>query len=1089
MAVRIYSLANELGIDSKELVDICSRIGIPGKGSALASLEDDQILKIKSYLAERSAPTAAPAKEPLRPAREAVKEAPIRETGKIVNPKRDISALRPKSTTALGGSESADQDDDRNVGGASEEDRSSTQNSDADSDSNSLGVDVAAADTSNDLRASVAGGSAVDRGDTQADQTGSSGVDTESTSGVASGESGTHATKISAEESASQPSDAGQAANTNIAGSATGLGGRTLPIPGSRSGELGQSGLRAGENRTNDVRPADRSAETRPSETRTSDSRPSDSRPSDSRTGEPTRSNYLASGNTPGKVRVIGRPKPTEGAKTDGEAPKVRKPRDPVINLAKIPKSAGPSPAAKPQEPAAMKPIVKLTPEVLKGVQQQPPATGSKGDKSPAAGGGKFAGAAGRATAPSQTQHAGLTEFKQAAENKLNQKTKKAGDEPEEPVRKKGLGSLEAARSERSKLRLPARIQTAEDLKRIEEEEERRTARPKKKPVLQQGKKEKVTLAIPCTVRSFSEAAGVPAARVLRSLMMMGTMVNINASLTPEQAELIAVDLGIDITFKQAETLETSVIARIDNIEDKPEDLITRAPIVTFLGHVDHGKTSLLDYLIGTKIVTGEAGGITQHIRAYQVKKDGRSVSFVDTPGHEAFTEMRARGANVTDIAILVIAADDGIMPQTEEAISHAKAAGVPIVVAANKCDLPGANINRIMTQMTEYGLTPSAWGGDVEVVPTSAITGEGMDALLETLLTVAELNDYKANPKRAAMGVCLESEQSADRGVIAKVMVQTGTLRVGDIVLCGSTFGRVKALYDTLKRNKQLTEAGPSMPVNITGLERAPEAGEKFYVIDDIGQARELAAVREQESRATSLAGTSPKVSFETFQELLQSGKLGVKEDKVILNLIVRADARGSLEAIEKELTKLDHPEVDIRILQKSVGGITVADVTLASASQAVIVGFNVIPDEAARMMADAKNVEVRRYDIIYNLANDIRALIEGRLKPEEKVVELGRAIVKAVFSVSRVGTIAGCFVAQGSIERGCRIRVHREGRKIGDYQLDTLRRVKDDVKEVNRGMECGIKLAGFNDVKVDDVLEAYKVEQVARTLDSSKS
>jgi translation initiation factor IF-2 len=571
--------------------------------------------------------------------------------------------------------------------------------------------------------------------------------------------------------------------------------------------------------------------------------------------------------------------------------------------------------------------------------------------------------------------------------------------------------------------------------------------------------------------------------------MMMGAMTNINATLNQEQAEMLAVDLGVDLEFKQAETLETSVIAKLDDFVDNAEDLIPRPPIVTFLGHVDHGKTSLLDYLIGTKIVTGEAGGITQHIRAYQVKKDGRAVSFVDTPGHEAFTEMRARGANVTDIAILVVAADDGIMPQTEEAISHAKAAGVPIVVAANKCDLPGADINRVMTQMTEHGLTPSAWGGDVEVVPTSAITGEGMDALLETVLTVAELNDYRANPKRAAKGVCLESEQSADRGVIAKVMVQTGTLRVGDIVVCGTTFGRVKAIHDTLKRNKQLTEAGPSMPVNITGLDHPPEAGEKFYVIDEIGQARQLASRREQDSRATSLSGSSPKVSFEAFQELLQSGKLGAKEDRVILNLIIRADVRGSLEAIEKELSKLDHPEVDIRILQKSVGGISVADVTLASASQAVVVGFNVIPDESARILADSKNVEIRRYDIIYKLAQDIRALVEGRLKPEEKVVELGRAFVKAVFTVSRVGTIAGCFVAQGTIERGCRIRVHREGRKIGDYQLDTLRRVKDDVKEVNRGMECGIKLAGFNDVKVDDVLEAYKVEQVARTLESSKS
>ncbi len=492
-----------------------------------------------------------------------------------------------------------------------------------------------------------------------------------------------------------------------------------------------------------------------------------------------------------------------------------------------------------------------------------------------------------------------------------------------------------------------------------------------------------------------------------------------------------------------------------------------------------------MDYLIGTKIVAGEAGGITQHIRAYQVDKDGRKVAFVDTPGHEAFTEMRARGANVTDIAVLVIAADDGIMPQTEEAISHAKAAGVPIVVAANKADLPSADINRLMTQMTEHGLTPSAWGGDVEVVPTSAITGLGMDELLDTLLTVAELNDYRANPKRAAIGVCLESEQASDRGIIAKMMVQNGTLRVGDIVVCGSTYGRVKAIYDTLRRNKQLTEAGPSMPVNITGLEHAPDAGEKFYVLDDIQQAREIAAVRGSQTRSSSLSGTT-KVSFEAFQELIQSGRLTKRdEDKVILNLIIRADARGSLEAIEKELTKLDHPEVELKILQRSVGGISVADVTLASASGAVIVGFNVIPDEAARGLADQKNVEIRRYDIIYNLALDIKAIVEGRLKPAEKVVELGRALVKQVFSVSRVGTIAGCIVVQGSIERGCRIRVNRDNRTIGDYPLDTLRRVKDDVKEVLRGLECGIKLSGFNDVKQDDILEAYKIEEVARTLD----
>ena len=1020
MAVRIYSLAKDLGIDSKELVDLCARIGIQGKGSALASLESDEIAKINNHLAEKAAASSEGVKESPKPQREPVKDGPIRDFGRPVTAKREIVAIR-RAAVQIGGS--VDEGLEAPVGGESEA---------------QLGVALEPDPEPLVVQPEQDSAEAFEEDSKIAERV-------EQETGVLVG------SVLNAQDD--EPNDS----------------------HGALSLELLQQDV--SEVVKGDVPAAASIA----------------AKARDSRVSEPSRG--FTSMNVPGKVRVIGRTKPIDGAKPvgTGDAGKgVRKPREPVINLAKIPKSVAPSPAARAQEPMTLKPLVKLTPEVLKGVQQQQqqkqPGVQDKAGVGAAA---KSGTGTGRATAPSQTQHAGLTEFKQAAENKLNQKVRKPTADVEEPARKKGLASLEASRAERSKLRVPNRIQTTRDLARVEEEEDRRRGghRHKKKQQLDTGRKEKVELALPCTVRSFSEAAGVPAARVLRSLMMMGSMTNINATLNQEQAEMLAVDLGVDLEFKQAETLETSVIAKLDDFVDIPEDLVPRPPIVTFLGHVDHGKTSLLDYLIGTKIVTGEAGGITQHIRAYQVKKDGRAISFVDTPGHEAFTEMRARGANVTDIAILVVAADDGIMPQTEEAISHAKAAGVPIVVAANKCDLPGADINRVMTQMTQHGLTPSAWGGDVEVVPTSAITGEGMDALLETVLTVAELNDYRANPKRAAMGVCLESEQSADRGVIAKVMVQTGTLRVGDIVVCGTTFGRVKAIHDTLKRTKQMTEAGPSMPVNITGLDHPPEAGEKFYVIDEIGQARQLASRREQDSRATSLSGSSPKVSFEAFQELLQSGKLGAKEDRVILNLIIRADVRGSLEAIEKELSKLDHPEVDIRILQRSVGGISVADVTLASASQGVIVGFNVIPDESARILADSKNVEIRRYDIIYKLAQDIRALVEGRLKPEEKVVELGRAFVKAVFTVSRVGTIAGCFVAQGTIERGCRIRVHREGRKIGDYQLDTLRRIKDDVKEVNRGMECGIKLAGFNDVKVDDVLEAYKIEQVARTLESSKS
>ncbi|MBM4090286.1 MAG: translation initiation factor IF-2, partial [Planctomycetes bacterium] len=369
-------------------------------------------------------------------------------------------------------------------------------------------------------------------------------------------------------------------------------------------------------------------------------------------------------------------------------------------------------------------------------------------------------------------------------------------------------------------------------------------------------RKGKAELVLPCTVRSFSEAAGVTKARVMQTLIGMGQPLAINSTIDAGLVEVLAAELGVELELKQQATLEDAVITKIQEMEDDPDQLIPRPPIVTFLGHVDHGKTSLLDYLIGTRLVAGEAGGITQHIRAYQIEKDGRTIAFVDTPGHEAFTDMRARGANVTDIAVLVIAADDGIMPQTEEAISHVKAAGVPIIVALNKSDLPGANPTRVMTQMTEHGLTPSQWGGDIEVVPTSAITGQGIDELLETILTISDMQDYRANPHREALGTCLEAEQEGGRGVIAKLIVKNGTLRVGDVVLCGTSFGRVKALYDTRRTRTRVKAAGPAMPVNVTGFDVAPQAGDLFYVLPDIAQAREIANRRQSQSRAKSLSG-----------------------------------------------------------------------------------------------------------------------------------------------------------------------------------------------------------------------------------------
>jgi translation initiation factor IF-2 len=966
---RIYALAKELAMDSKDLVDLCTKIGIQNKGSALASLEDDEVERITKYIKAPDAP---------RPAAGATAAAGSSPASTAPTPPPAAGPLPPRRT-----------------------------------------------------------------------------------------------------------------------GPIPNLSGRTpsKPAPAPVTARVSEPAPSPPPPAVEPPPPPEPEVKTvEPVVPVVPDSPPEPPKPEPNK--RLTREDYTPIAVGSGRVRVLDARR-SESKKLDSVDERKKTPpprREPIINLARLPKGAAPPiPQPKSNEPAPQRPEIRFTKDDITGQKQGMKAplqemeaqqqekvdsaargrsakTGQTGQTTPG-------GTAGGAAAPG-----GLKNFKAAAD-KAKGRYRVGTDEEEDGVArgKKGSSGIAAARAERRKRSRPA-VDGAEEFSRPQRGGRRlirkgtNTAAPRK---------ENVVLELPCNVRSFSEAAGVPAGRVLGTLMQMGHALTINASIDAELAELLATDLGLELEFRQPQSLEEEFIDVIDQHVDTDEQLVSRPPVVTFLGHVDHGKTSLLDYLIGTRIVTGEAGGITQHIRAYQVEKDGRIISFVDTPGHEAFTEMRARGANVTDIAVLVIAADDGIMPQTEEAISHAKAAQVPIVVALNKIDIPGVDPNRILTQMTEHGLTPSEWGGDVEVVRTSAITGQGMDELLETLLTVAELHDYKANPNRAADGVCLEAEQQSDKGVIAKVIVQNGTLKPGDIVLCGSSFGRVKAMHDTLNPNLLIKQAGPTMPVNITGLDTAPGAGDRFYVLDTIGQARELAETRFGKSRALSLSGTSPKVSFETFQDLLQSGKLGKVEDMVELNLIIRADARGSLEAIEKELSKIDHPEVDIRILQKSVGGITVADVTLASASHAVIVGFNVIPDENARGLADERNVEIRRYDIIYKLAEDIKAIVEGRLRPEERVIELGRALVKTVFIISRVGAVAGCYVAQGAIERGCRIRVNRDGRTIGDYALDSLKRHKDDVKEVPRGMECGIRLAGFNDLKQDDVLEAYRVEEVARKLE----
>ena len=682
----------------------------------------------------------------------------------------------------------------------------------------------------------------------------------------------------------------------------------------------------------------------------------------------------------------------------------------------------------------------------------------------------------------------GAAPLEHLTKSKAKSKRKGKGDGSDDKVlgEMPGRGASSASRRERGNL-MGARPSRNRHGNRHGNRRPNQRRRSRSGPVANTAapRKDDVVLQLPCTIREFSEAAGVPTVQVLLTLKQLGDESNktINSMVEDEMVELLTDHFDVSIEIREAESLEDQITSQFE--EDDPDKLQPRAPIVTFLGHVDHGKTSLLDALIGINVVSGEAGGITQHIRAYEIKKGDQKIAFVDTPGHEAFSEMRARGANVTDIVVLVVAADDGVMPQTEEAISHAKAAGVPIIVALNKIDLPGVTPDKAMQDLATHELLPSEWGGEIEVVKTSAIAGTGLDDLLETILVTAELHEYQADPTREAHGMCLEAEQQSDRGVIAKVMVQTGTLNVGDVVVCGPAYGKVKAMHDTLHPRKKLKSAEPSTPVNLTGLDVAPGAGDKFYVVDTIAKARELADQRKHTGLVQKVGGRSVETSLEDFQMLLESGKLSKGTgDIVTLNLIIRADVKGSIEAIQKELGKISHPEVEIKILQALAGGVSEGDVRLAQASNAVIVAFNVVPNEKARSLADETGVEIRRYDVIYKITDDLKATLEGRLKPEEQVVESGMAMVLRTFSISKTGTIAGCRVMRGSIQRECRMRVIRDQTVIGDYAIDSLKREKDDAKEVARGMECGIKLEKFNDIKEGDTLEAYKIEEIARTL-----
>jgi translation initiation factor IF-2 len=602
---------------------------------------------------------------------------------------------------------------------------------------------------------------------------------------------------------------------------------------------------------------------------------------------------------------------------------------------------------------------------------------------------------------------------------------------------------------------------------------EQRGAAPPKQPREVVQPTGPVTVPSGVTVRELSQALGVPVAEIIKIMMGLGEMVQITQSLTDEAVQLIGAAVEREIAIKHADEEEVEP----ETFEDDPADLAPRPPVVTIMGHVDHGKTTLLDAIRESSVVETEAGGITQHIGAYQVDHDGRKITFLDTPGHEAFTALRARGAKVADIAVLVVAANDGVMPQTRESMAHARAADMPIVVAVNKVDLPDANTERVRTELTSEGLQPEEWGGTIQFSDVSAREKQNLDDLLEKVLLVADAElELTANPKAEASGPIIESRLDVGRGPVATMLVQRGTLQVGDAIVAGDAHGRVRALQNY--RGEKIKDARPGDPVEIIGFDKPPAAGELARVVENDRQARQLAQTRGERLRREQRAQQAKRgVSLETLFTEMQAGALQE------LRLVLKADVQGSLEAALSELAKIEHSEVGVNVIHRDVGGITANDVNLAAASDALVVGFNVRPNAEARQLAEREGVEIRTYRVIYQLTEDIQQALVGMLAPVTQEETIGEAEVRALFRVSRLGTIAGSYVTQGTVRRSARVRVVRDGTVVADTSIAQLKRFKDDVREVQEGFECGILLDNFNDVKEGDVLEVYEVREVERT------
>ncbi|MCO7125956.1 translation initiation factor IF-2 [Sporolactobacillus shoreicorticis] len=580
---------------------------------------------------------------------------------------------------------------------------------------------------------------------------------------------------------------------------------------------------------------------------------------------------------------------------------------------------------------------------------------------------------------------------------------------------------------------------------------------------------EKIMLSGTLTVGQFAEKLGRPSTDIIKKLMALGVMATKNQDLDKDTIELLASDYGVAV---EEEIVVDEASFEEDGLEIDEKTAIIRPPVVTIMGHVDHGKTTLLDSIRHTKVTAGEAGGITQHIGAYQVMHNGKKITFLDTPGHAAFTTMRARGAEITDITVLVVAADDGVMPQTIEAIHHARAAKVPIIVAVNKIDKPNANPDHVMQELSDQGLIPEDWGGDTIFVKISAKKGTGIDDLLEMILLVAEVEEFKANPEKSARGAVIEAELDKGKGPVATLLVQNGSLRIGDPIVVGNTYGRVRAMVNDVGR--RVKKATPSTPVEITGLNNVPQAGDQFVVFDDEKKARQIGEIRAERALITERKETTNKVSLDDLFEKIKEGEM--KE----INLVIKADVQGSVEALSGSLKKIDVDGVKVNIIHAGAGGISESDIILASASNAIIIGFNVRPDNHAQKVAEEEKVDIRLYRVIYDAIDEMEAAMKGMLDPEFKEKVVGQLEVRTTFKVSKIGTIAGCYVTDGLISRDAGIRLVRNGVVIYEGHVDTLKRFKDDAKEVKAGFECGVTLENFNDIKEGDTMEAYVMEEV---------